>query len=65
MFDLFIASVLHLFEPHILALMMMGVIVGLIFGALPGLSATMALALLLPVTFAMEPDAGIAMLVAT
>lgn len=65
MLDLFLASLLHLLEPHILALVMMGVIVGLIFGALPGLSATMALALLLPVTFAMEPDAGIAMLVAT
>ncbi|WP_265516736.1 tripartite tricarboxylate transporter permease [Nitratireductor luteus] len=65
MVDLFFASAVHLFEPHILVLMVLGVTVGLIFGALPGLSATMALALLLPVTFAMEPDAGIAMLVAT
>ncbi|MBY5973015.1 tripartite tricarboxylate transporter permease [Ferrimonas balearica] len=65
MFDLVLASLVHLFEPKILALMLMGVTVGLIFGALPGLSATMAIALLLPVTFAMQPDTGIAMLIAT
>ena len=63
--ELFFASVLHLLEPHIVAFMVLGVVVGVVFGALPGLSATMALAVLLPVTFAMEPDAGIAMLVAT
>jgi len=65
MFELFIGSLAHLFQPYILVLMLTGVVVGLIFGALPGLSATMAIAIMLPVTFAMEPDAGIAMLVAT
>src|SRR3546814_16772220 len=43
---------------------MSGLLLGLFFGALPGLSATMAVAILLPITFAMEPDVGIAMLVA-
>lgn len=56
---------MQLFVPATLALILLGVIVGLIFGALPGLSATMAIALLLPVTFAMPPDVGIAMLIAT
>ncbi len=65
MFDLFFSSLIHLLEPKIFTLMMIGVTVGLIFGALPGLSATMAIALLLPVTFAMDSDAGIAMLIAT
>lgn len=65
MFDLFFHSLIQLFEPMTLALIMLGVVVGLIFGALPGLSATMAIALLLPVTFAMPPDVGIAMLIAT
>lgn len=65
MFELFLNSLLHLFEPKILMLVMLGVTVGLIFGALPGLSATMAIALMLPITFAMTPDAGIAMLIAT
>lgn len=65
MFELFLGSVVHLLEPQIIILMALGVTVGVVFGALPGLSATMALAILLPVTFAMKPDAGIAMLVAT
>jgi putative tricarboxylic transport membrane protein len=65
MFDLFLSSFGTLFELHTLLLMALGVAVGLVFGALPGLSATMAVALLLPLTFAMEPNTGIAMLVGT
>lgn len=64
MFELFFINLGQLFEPHILAIMSGGLLVGLFFGALPGLSATMAVALLLPVTFAMSPDVAIAMLVA-
>ncbi|GHC80511.1 tripartite tricarboxylate transporter permease [Limoniibacter endophyticus] len=65
MFDHFLSSFGILLELNTLALMALGVCIGLIFGALPGLSATMALALLLPLTFAMEPNTGIAMLVGT
>ncbi|MFP7572100.1 tripartite tricarboxylate transporter permease [Marivita sp. S2033] len=39
-----------------------GLIVGVIGGAIPGLSATMAVALALPFTFAMEPINGILLL---
>jgi len=35
---------------------------GLLVGAMPGLSATMAIALLVPVTFVMRPETGISML---
>lgn len=35
---------------------------GMVVGAMPGLSATMAIALLVPVTFAMPPETGISML---
>ncbi|WP_028783848.1 tripartite tricarboxylate transporter permease [Thalassobacillus devorans] len=42
----------------------LGVFGGIIIGALPGLSATMAVALLVPVTFGMEPVAGLTMLTA-
>jgi len=35
---------------------------GLVVGAMPGLSATMAIALLVPVTFVMPPETGISML---
>lgn len=39
--------------PMGIFLMFIGVAVGIVFGALPGLSATMAIALFLPVTYAM------------
>ncbi|RUT31269.1 Tat pathway signal protein [Arsenicitalea aurantiaca] len=65
MFALFFDNLAQLMSPQVLAIMVGGLMVGLFFGALPGLSATMALALLLPVTFAMQPDVAIAMLIAT
>lgn len=40
-----------------------GIIAGIAIGALPGLTATMGVALLLPVTFSMEPVTGILLLV--
>jgi putative tricarboxylic transport membrane protein len=39
-----------------------GTLVGLIFGSIPGLTYSMALALMLPFTFGMEPTAAIALL---
>ena len=41
-----------------------GVVGGMIIGALPGLSATMGIALLIPVTYGMRPSAAILMLAA-
>jgi len=49
-------------EPYHLVLMSLGMIGGIIAGALPGLTATMAIALLVPVTFAMRPESGLVML---
>lgn len=43
----------------------LGTIVGLVFGAIPGLTFSMALALMLPVTFAMNASAGMAVLIGT
>lgn len=42
-------------DPWPLGLSVVGVVVGIIFGALPGISSTMSLAVLLPLTFAMSP----------
>lgn len=39
-----------------------GTLLGIIMGSLPGLTSAMAIALLLPVTFGMQPVAGIGML---
>ncbi len=43
--------------------MLLGVVVGIIFGAIPGLSATMAIAIFLPVTYGLTPVEGMATLV--
>lgn len=41
-----------------------GVVIGIIFGAIPGISAIMAIAIILPLTFYMDPITGISMLLA-
>lgn len=51
------------FNPVCLMLILIGVIVGIIFGSIPGLSATMAIVLFLPMSFGMEPMNGISLLV--
>lgn len=50
-------------NPVCLGLILFGVIVGIIFGAMPGLSATMAVVLFLPMSFGMEPMNGISLLI--
>jgi putative tricarboxylic transport membrane protein len=39
-----------------------GVMLGILFGAIPGITVTMGVALFLPITFAMEPVNGLALL---
>lgn len=56
-------GIMLVLDPVCLGLILMGVIVGIIFGSIPGLSATMALVLFLPMSFGMEPMNGIALLV--
>lgn len=53
-----------LFEISSLAGILIGTLVGMLIGALPGLGATVAIVLLLPFTYSMEPLASILMLVA-
>ena len=50
-----------LYPIHIL-LTTIGVAAGICVGALPGLTATMAVALLVPVTFTMNPESGLVLL---
>ena len=51
-------------DPHVFLLMAVGVFGGLIVGALPGLSAFTALAIMLPFTFGMDSVTGLTFLVA-
>ena len=52
----------NVLTPENLLAVLAGTVLGLFVGAMPGLSATMAIALLLPLTFSMEPATGISML---
>ncbi|MCI0593568.1 tripartite tricarboxylate transporter permease, partial [Chromohalobacter sp.] len=49
-------------SPVNLMLAVVGVAAGILIGALPGLSATMAVAVLVPVTFGMSPESALIML---
>ena len=51
------------FEPYTLLVMVLAALYGLFVGAVPGLTATMATALLVPVTFFMAPIPAIAAVV--
>ena len=62
MLDAAYAGLTHVFIPANLLFLILGVFMGIIFGALPGLTATMGLALLVPFTFTMSPAAGLIML---
>ncbi|WP_042143561.1 tripartite tricarboxylate transporter permease [Paucisalibacillus sp. EB02] len=53
--DVLINSLLSIFEFQTLLFMILGVVLGFIFGSLPGLTATMGVALMLPVTYGLEP----------
>ncbi len=53
-----------LFSAANLIAIVFGTLVGLIIGALPGLGATVAVVLLLPLTYSMEPLASILLLIA-
>lgn len=50
--------------PFSLLLVVVGVAVGIVFGAIPGLSATMAVALFLPVTYGLDSTTAMTMLMA-
>ena len=49
-------------QPLSLLLSVLGVALGIVIGALPGLTATMGVAILLPFTFGMDPVPGLLMI---
>lgn len=50
-------------NPACMGLIIVGTIVGIIFGALPGLTATMAIALCLPITYTLGTTEGLCLLI--
>lgn len=55
-------AIMQVFRPDNVVFLLVGVVGGMAVGALPGLTATMALALLVPFTFTMSPDTALVML---
>lgn len=49
-------------NPQALLFATFGVMLGIVIGALPGLTATMGVAILLPFTYGMEPVSGLLMI---
>lgn len=62
MADLLIQGIYNVFNVGNLFAIFIGTVLGIIIGALPGLSSTMGVALLIPITFKMDPSAGLCML---
>ncbi|SOC45115.1 TctA family transporter [Rhizobium subbaraonis] len=58
-----LAAAAELFSPYVLAVILGSAVFGLFLGAVPGLTATMATALLVPVTFYMDPVPAVAAMV--
>ena len=61
--NLLFTALANVFEPYTFLTIVLGVFLGIIIGALPGLTATMAVALLLPMTFGMAPLPGLLVLI--
>ena len=51
-------------QPFTVLLIAIGTAVGIIFGSIPGLTATMAIVMFLPATYSMTASQGISMLMA-
>ncbi|NCV58971.1 MAG: C4-dicarboxylate ABC transporter permease, partial [Betaproteobacteria bacterium] len=64
MFDQMLAGLHMVLQLDVVLTIVLASIYGLVVGALPGLSATMATALLVPVTFYMSPIAAISAIIA-
>ena len=53
----------ELLHPAILVPWLLGMVFGIFVGATPGLTATMAVALIVPISFHLDPTAGLALIV--
>ncbi|WP_193171093.1 tripartite tricarboxylate transporter permease [Nisaea nitritireducens] len=60
--DAFLTALAAFSDPYLIAVILIGTIGGVLVGAMPGLSSTMATALLLPFTLTMDPIPAISLL---
>jgi putative tricarboxylic transport membrane protein len=62
LFDMLASLQAILASPGTLALLVAGSLIGILFSALPGLNATLGVAVMLPLTFSLQPGSGIGFL---
>ncbi|MBQ2989812.1 MAG: tripartite tricarboxylate transporter permease [Clostridia bacterium] len=62
MFEYLMAGFANVFQPMNLLLTIFGTVVGVVIGCLPGLSGSMGIILLLPLTYTLEKSAALVML---
>lgn len=60
--DTIYQSLISVLDLNYVLLLVIGSILGVVFGALPGLTAPMAIAVMLPLTYSMEPKTGLGFL---
>jgi putative tricarboxylic transport membrane protein len=60
--DVFLTTAALFADPYLIGVILIGTVGGVLVGAMPGLSSTMATALLLPFTLTMEPIPAISLL---
>lgn len=63
MLDSAMAALASLADPSMLLMLLIGVVSGLVMGLIPGLGGTAAVAILLPITFGMDPASALALLI--
>ena len=63
MFESIVSGLALAFTPMNISLAFLGTLLGVIFGALPGFSATMGVAVMIPVTYGMSAAGGLILLV--
>ena len=62
MFSVFLSSLSFVFHPTTLFIMIIGLVVGIIGGMIPGITTVTAIALFIPFTFSMPPTLALAAL---
>lgn len=60
--EAFFAGLFHLFHLHIMGFLLLGVVIGLVVGALPGVGTVVSLVLILPFTFGMDQYSALALM---
>ena len=62
-FEIMQSGLAMVFQPYVIAVVILSGLYGLFIGAMPGLTATMAVALLVPITFYMDAVPAIASII--